>query len=101
FDWKKSLYFVNTSLHYAWDGRQIHPTKNISERRDRRGVGVLCTVSDADERGGAAEKISAAGALQRAAIHGASGMSVADAAARLAAVAGDPATGAALDRSRS
>jgi transposase len=45
-----------------------------------------------------AEKISVAHALQRAALHGARGMPVADATARLAALAGDPAADAALDR---
>lgn len=55
FGLEKELYIVMARTHHAWDATQASQDprnqNQLPQRRDRRGVGVLRCLSDADERG--------------------------------------------------
>lgn len=57
---RKGLYYVNTNtrVQQAWDGEESDAQDpQLSDRRERRGVGVLRSVSDLNEGGRAAAEL--------------------------------------------
>ena len=63
--------------HYARDERSNQEVPDeLSERRERCGVGVLRSVSGADERGRTAAQTLSSGGLQRRTLSGEDGLPV-------------------------